>query len=109
LPLDTLLQRHGLDRCIGEEVALSFARLERRLGELLRDADAQAPGFAYVEYSVKRMLAGHGAAPIRDDHGSTATTEPLGEGCDREGAWRSSSDEGLPSLALPDAKGIGAD
>lgn len=74
LPLDTLLQRHGLDRCIGEDVAHSFARLERRLGELLRGADAQAPGFAYVEYSVKRMLAGHGAAPIKELVGKTGVT-----------------------------------
>ena len=86
MPMGDLLKADGLAACIDEDVMASFRRLEDHLAELLhRRAMGQSvglpgsktmgqPGYEYVDYSVRRMLAGGGSDSIKALVGKSGVT-----------------------------------
>ncbi|GGB25030.1 AraC family transcriptional regulator [Puia dinghuensis] len=86
MPMDDLLKGDGLAACIDEDVTASFRRLEHRLlgllseramgqsAGLLRGKAMEQPGYAYVDHSVRRMLAGGGPASIKTLVGKSGVT-----------------------------------
>ena len=74
LPLGELLAARGFWDCIGEDVDETFRRLEAHLVTLFEHSGVGLPGYRYVEYSVRQMIATGGRVPIKTLIGKSGIT-----------------------------------